>query len=242
MESEIPSSGGTKGLTDITSPRRAEDPVGALGDTQVEQVKNQTSKAWFILAIAIGILVVGVGTFGGVGLLQSHGLISLPHWLASTIGTVGNTPHFWSLWAIAAGGALAGGGLIAFGSSKIHTIRKEEKRVVDELEAKKEWLEAQEKADMVELENNFGDYFAIQDVVIAKFEGLRPGTATYIQWGIHNHKDEASSFVPSLVPARYTVIFMNRTGQLRCTRMKVTSEERDKLMDLLQKRWGFTPV
>ena len=125
MESEISSSGEATGhIPYVMLPRRDEGRVGALGDTEVEQAKNQTSKGWFILAIAVGILVVGAGTFGGVGLLQSHGLISLPHWLASTIGTVGNTPHFWSLWTIAVGGITVGGSLIAFGSSKIHTHRK----------------------------------------------------------------------------------------------------------------------
>ena len=99
--------------------------TGKLKGKNVDVAKNQTSKGWFILATVIGSLVViGVGGFGAVGLLQSHGLISLPHWLASVIGTVGNTPHFSSLWAIAIGGVTAGGSLMAFGAYKIHKARR----------------------------------------------------------------------------------------------------------------------
>jgi hypothetical protein len=92
-----------------------------IGGKSVQKANGQTSKKWFIVAIVVGSLVViGVGGFGGIGLLQSHyGFSSLPQWLSSAIGTVGNTPQFWSLWTMTAGGALIGGGLIAFGAHKV---------------------------------------------------------------------------------------------------------------------------
>lgn len=75
------------------------------------------SKKWFRVAIAIGLLIViGVGGFGILGLLQSHGLL---RWLASAIGTIGHTPQFWSLWAIAGGGLTVGGVLISIGAYQL---------------------------------------------------------------------------------------------------------------------------
>ena len=191
--------------------------AGALDGKPAEQAKNQTSKAWFILAITVGILVVGgAGAFGGVGLLQSHGLISLPHWLSSAIGTVGNTPHFWSLWAIAAGGVLAGGGLIAVSSSKIHTIRKEanraatEERPVDEA-ATREVAETNKVLDRAFLENNFSKinrspdpFIDVQDNHYKPFvDGTNP---------------TGQCFVESKKEDRFFIVRRNN-GKLECTRL-----------------------
>jgi hypothetical protein len=82
-------------------------------------VEKPISKQWFLLAMAVGSLVFwGPGVFGTVGLLHSHGLISLPasmYRLASAIGTIGNTPHHWSLWALSGGGLAIGIGLLIGG-------------------------------------------------------------------------------------------------------------------------------
>lgn len=98
---------------------------GEIIGKPVVEAKGQTSKGWYILAILVGSVVfVGVGGFGAVGLLKSYGIITLNNsfeWLSTAIGFIGNTPHFLSLWAIAAGGVVVGGGLIALGSYKIHT-------------------------------------------------------------------------------------------------------------------------
>ncbi len=100
-----------------------------LADKKVEEAKGQTSKGWYVLAIVIGSVVfVAAGGFGTVGLLKSYGYITLNQsfeWLSTAIGFAGNTPHFLSLWAIAAGGVVVGGGLIALGSYKIHTAGAE---------------------------------------------------------------------------------------------------------------------
>lgn len=100
-------------------------PEGVLNNKLVVEAKGQTSKGWYVLAIVIGSVVfVAAGGFGTVGLLKSYGFITLNQsfeWLSTAIGFVGNTPHFLSLWAIAAGGVVVGGGLIALGSYKIHT-------------------------------------------------------------------------------------------------------------------------
>lgn len=112
----------TSELTPHAAPSRgSEAVVGALGARCVEQARNQTSTGWFILAMAVGSLVViGASGFNTIGLLQSHGMISLPQsfqWFASTIG----------LWTIAVVGVVIGGSLIVFGFSKIYTKRKEER-------------------------------------------------------------------------------------------------------------------
>lgn len=76
-----------------------------------------------ITTLVVGILVaLVVGGFGTVGLLQSYKVISISSssWLAIAIEAVGSTPHFWSLWTIAVGGAVVGLGLIGGGAYKIH--------------------------------------------------------------------------------------------------------------------------
>lgn len=93
----------------------------------VTRFENSPAKGWFIIAVAVGLVATGIGGLGAVGLLHSYGIISLPQWLASAIGTVGQTPHFWSLWTIAVGGVLGGGAMIMLSSYKIHQLRKQER-------------------------------------------------------------------------------------------------------------------
>lgn len=91
---------------------------------KVEKGTNQTSKKWFVLAIIVGsVVLIGGGTLGALGLLHSHGMLSLPKWLSSAVGTIGHTPHFWSLWALTGGSVVLGGGLIAVGAVKLHQSR-----------------------------------------------------------------------------------------------------------------------
>jgi hypothetical protein len=100
---------------------------------------NQASEGWFIVAILIGSLVViGTGGFGGIGLLQTHGLLLLPPWLSSAIGTIGNT----FLWTMTVGGIVVGGGLITWGAYKIH-LRRDLHRGI------KETTETEEKEEKV---------------------------------------------------------------------------------------------
>lgn len=99
--------------------------------TSDEEQPVGPSKNWLAVAVVVGILAVGGGAFGGVGLLQIYGQISLPasmHWLASAIGTIGNTPQHWSLWAITAGS------IVALGASgcKIGSHIAENKRLEKE--------------------------------------------------------------------------------------------------------------
>lgn len=113
-----------------------------------ENVKNPAPKAWYKVAIAVGILVVlGGAGFGAVGLFQSHQLITLPQsmqWLANAIGTVGNP----GLWAIGAGGLAAGGGLIALGAIQLVRRARQEMREARAFE---------EKQELARL--GFGDHF-----------------------------------------------------------------------------------
>jgi hypothetical protein len=86
--------------------------------------QSQTNKKWYITAIVVGLLVlVGGGTFGCLGLLNIH---HLPHWFTSVIQVVGNTPYHLSLWTIAGGSFVIGGGLTVFGCIKVHAAKKED--------------------------------------------------------------------------------------------------------------------
>lgn len=119
--------------------KQSDDIGGTLNGRSAEKTKNQPSKGWFILAIAIGIVVFGAGGFGTVGLLHAHGMIGLPpsfEWLASAIGTVGSNPHSWSLWAMAIGGIVVGGGLIASGSYKFHKAKQQHEKEFEQLQPK----------------------------------------------------------------------------------------------------------
>lgn len=108
---------------------QVEDQKGNLCDRKVSKAEGQNSKAWFIVAIVVGsLIVIGAGGFGTAGLLQTHGVVSMPQWLVSAIGTVGSTPHAWGLWLTGVGGVVVGGGLIILGSVKIHHIRKLEEK------------------------------------------------------------------------------------------------------------------
>lgn len=98
---------------------------GTVKDKAVVHANKQDAKVWHIVAIALAALVaLGIGGFGGMGLLQSYHIISLPPGLASLISTVGNTPHFWSLWVMTGGGFLTGTSLIVLGFCKIHKTEK----------------------------------------------------------------------------------------------------------------------
>ncbi len=119
--------------------------IGQIGEKRIVRATCQTSKGWFAVAIIVGSLVViGVGGFGSMGLLHSQDLFSLPHRLTAAIGTVGHTPHLWSLWAVTVGGVVIGGGLIAFGSCKIHQARMADKQLEPE---KPEELKEPEKPE-----------------------------------------------------------------------------------------------
>ncbi len=84
-----------------------------------------THQGWYYLALAVGSLVLGLGIFGGVGLLQSHGLISISKPVASFLGKLGATPHHVSLWVTAVGGISAGGALCGL---SIYNISKKNRK------------------------------------------------------------------------------------------------------------------
>ncbi len=100
----------------------------------VEPMNKQTSKAWYGVAIAVGIVAVLGGVFGGLGLLQAH-YHFLPgsfDWLAKAVECVGNLgPHNAVLWALAGAGVL-GLGAIAGGSYKVHKAGMEDQRIEQE--------------------------------------------------------------------------------------------------------------
>ncbi|MEZ5315614.1 MAG: hypothetical protein R3E91_05355 [Chlamydiales bacterium] len=102
-----------------------EDHTGQLNITSFVRINQRihSSKKWAIVAIVVGtFFLTAIGGFGVVGLLQSHGLIALPHslqWLASAIGTISQTTHFWGLWTVVGSGLLIGTSLITCGILRI---------------------------------------------------------------------------------------------------------------------------
>jgi hypothetical protein len=86
-----------------------------------QTVQDNNPRRWSIVAITVGALIIlGVGGFGGIGLLHSYGVIgTFPpqlQWLSSAIGTIGNTPHFWSLWVLTGGGIAVGAVTLVLGA------------------------------------------------------------------------------------------------------------------------------
>lgn len=91
------------------------------------KIKEALPVRWYIVALLVAGLAVAVvgGGFGITGLLHSHGVVTLPQsWLTHAISTVGNTPHFWSLYAIAIGSVVGGTALVVYTSMRIHHMRE----------------------------------------------------------------------------------------------------------------------
>lgn len=86
----------------------------------IVSLNRQPAKGWSITTTVIGILVViGVGGVGTTGLLQSHGIISLPKGISSALGKI----PYEGLLTMAIGGVLGGGSLITYGSCEVHKAR-----------------------------------------------------------------------------------------------------------------------
>jgi len=96
-----------------------------MAEQRIEKAHSLSTKKWYIVAISVGTLIIGIGSVGLLGLLQSYGWISLPTSLSHAIGTIGHTPHFWSLWTLTTGAIGIGGGLLGFGAYKLKTLRTE---------------------------------------------------------------------------------------------------------------------
>lgn len=90
-----------------------------------QEVSSAPSKKWQIVAIAVGAVMIGGASLGVLGLLQTYGVLQLPSWLSSCIGTIGNTPHSWGLWALS-GSSLFGLFLIGYGIFRIVKPKKSE--------------------------------------------------------------------------------------------------------------------
>lgn len=104
-------------------------------EKKIVNAKKENPLHWHIVAIAVGIVVFGVGCFGILGLLNSYSVVSLPQAFSSFIGTIGNTSHFWSLWTISAGGITIGSLVIAFSSIKLHSVQSKRKEVLEPIYA-----------------------------------------------------------------------------------------------------------
>lgn len=227
---------------------------GNIGDKSVVEAKNQKSKKWFILAIVIGsIVVVGVGGFGAAGLLHVHNLVNLPQWAASAIGTIGHTPHFWSLWALTTGGVVGGGGFIAFGSTKIHQAKLAKKLEPENLwekkfeQLKKERMEEVSKLPKIdknneELENVlsknhpsmdiFTEDLSVVGLTPELFEPLNQGTYKCREFGREVSKKGRKTFVPSKRKDRRFIMIKTHDGLLKCT-PRITVQQSERIVQLL---------
>ncbi len=173
-----------------------EEPIGDLENREVTDAAKGSNKGWYILAIVVGsVFMVGSVSFGTVGLLQSHGLISLPQsfeWLKTAIAAV-DTPHSWSLWVMTGSGAVVGVTVIGISSSQIHKIRMAEKEE-----------DRQHKLGM------FGDHFETLKVNRQQFSGLQKGF--YSPRYFTNKYDQDDKFCNF-------VVLRNTQGQLLCTNL-----------------------
>jgi hypothetical protein len=240
--------------TTSTDPNKGSAPVvppkktGEINGKQVEVADNQTSKGWYVLAIAIGTLFIAVGVFGVIGLLHAHGVV-LPQWLQGLtpiIGAVGNTPHFWSLWAIASVGAVAGSGLIAFGAIKIHQARTEDAQSAPKPDVKKnDSTPVPGNGPKVQNQIPEKDLEVIRQRVASKFQennfdglGVDPEDFEELDlWGFDWHEFETRQeglWVPEKRLDRYFIVRKTPEGKLECTG-RLTQQEKNQLYADLKK-------
>jgi hypothetical protein len=155
------------------------------------------AKNWYLIALSIGMLIIsGSGGFGAVSLLHSYGIISLSNslpWLASAIGTIGNTSHFWSLWVISGTGLFIGySGLVACGYKLRHKlaevdpcfgyIPQEEKYLPQEEKHISQEEKCQSPLDSLEdLKIDPTQFPRVPEAVLPQ-EGLEYDLNTLIQW------------------------------------------------------------
>jgi hypothetical protein len=182
---------------------------GTINDKSAVRAGNQTSKRWFILAMVVGaVVVIGVGGFGSVGLLQSHGIISLPsslQWLASAIGTVGHTPHFWSLWALTTGGTALGVASIAYGFYKIHKAKVQERERLKAEKMRQEQLELETKTLK---DNGIGQNFEAIGYKPSRFVG---------KLAVENNKGGIMKNTSKKSKDAYFVVVRTSQGELLCS-------------------------
>jgi len=204
------------------------DTPDQIGNKTVTKANYHTLKAWFIVAISVGALVVAVvGGFGGIGLLQSHGLIPLPQWLTSAIGTVGNTPHFWSLWAMTTGSIVTGGALIALGASKVHQARLTNNKLKQpRLEQKKSEQERLKLKKHEQLETSFGDNFKKLDVNPVLFQNIAKGLFICVSLG--TWEEDGKKFILEDRPDKFLIIRNTHEGILQCT-IRITEKQLNEL-------------
>lgn len=103
---------------------------------QAQTTEERTKVKWYTVALLVtGIAVILLGSvFGVVSLLHAHQIITIPASLfTQVINFIGNTSHFWSLYAIMIGSVVMGGILTATMSHNIAHLKKERGKKMDTL-------------------------------------------------------------------------------------------------------------
>ncbi len=230
-----------------------ETPGSMLADGKpAERMNRQTSKAWYGVAVAVGIVAVLGGVFGGLGLLQAH-YHFLPgsfDWLAKAVECVGNRgPHNAVLWALA-GAGLVGVGAIAGGSYKVHQARKAEQAEGSDTEGASEEQEGDPVKQQLEeqhaleahghrvqyFEGLLGHNFEKLDMGLGqvKFyqEGLQNSSYTTRHFGEWVGEGDQTKFIPEDRADRNFVVIKDGDGVLKFSGRN-TNEQQRELEDYL---------
>jgi hypothetical protein len=201
--------------------------------SRFKKVQADNPRRWSIVAIAVGALIaLGFGSFGGIGLLHSYGVIgTFPpqlQWLSSAIGTIGNTSHFWSLWVLAGGGVAAGAITCVLGIRSLRRVNqvreKENKQILNE-------------------QKEYGDYKLLFDTEFANYN-TRERELNYSE-ALFRNKVRIDDkhykplwFDPKDYPndnrgeQRYFVVY--RTGDILKASVCMTKDRQQKLIEYLK--------
>jgi hypothetical protein len=193
-----------------------------------QDVQDHYPRRWPIVAIAVGaLIVVGFGGFGGIGLLHSYGVIgTFPpqlQWLSSAIGTIGNTPHFWSLWVLTGGGIAVGAIPLVLGARALKRANRKREEIVEEQKEFEAYKALFEKEFIIVEDESTREQF--------KGDGARlkidKGYYRTVWYDPKKRKNDG------LGDERYQVIILDDAGILKSS-VCVSEQRQDKLVEYVQ--------
>lgn len=213
--------------------------VGRMGGRKV--TKANTLPTWVIAVNALAFLILGIA--GGIGLLHTHGLISLPSGLHAIVGSIGNT----GLWAIAVAGEVGAAALTAYGVYRVKRGQRQKKFLKDPPGQKKpaSLPNIREAATPRRRE-------ALPGLVAPKTPTSKGRASKLIK---DNFKDNFSeigidkdryntldknTFISARVGASFIIILKNPSGKLLCTRKRLEWEVLDMKDGLRQEGYRQT--
>lgn len=199
---------------------------------QAQGTVERTKVKWYVVALLVtGIAVILMGSvFGIVSLLHSHQIITIPTcWFSNAIGCIGNTAHFWSLYAIMIGSVVLGGILTATMSHTIAHLKKERNKKMDTLYQMEEGYRKNYK--------DFNECFVI-DLGRQQMKAVEGTT-----WALKVEGKEMPHLnyvVGTCGEAGYRIAIRNGHGRYAVTEI-LTKDQRDKLIQFLTFK-QYTPA